>query len=207
MNHPEYPKIQSVFMRDPDTHKFTREFTCEEFEYLRDIRWQLTEKVDGTNIRVCWDGTNVSFRGRTDNADIPKPLLEALQKEFTEESLRACFPDPCVVTLYGEGYGSKIQKSGHLYRKTPGFVLFDVRVGDWWLKYGDVLDISAKLDIDVVPIVGYYTLDGAVQLVKGGIKSAWGDFQAEGVVAVPLLELKDRAGKRIITKVKTRDFN
>jgi len=38
------------------------------------------------------------------------------------------------------------------------------------------------------------------------IESVWGDFQAEGIVARPGVELFDRAGRRIITKLKCRDF-
>jgi hypothetical protein len=39
-----------------------------------------------------------------------------------------------------------------------------------------------------------------------GFKSHWGDFIAEGIVARPKVELKTRAGHRIITKLKYKDF-
>ena len=44
--------------------------------------WEWTEKVDGTNIRLIWDGHNVSFAGRTDKAQIPDHLLEKLEQLF-----------------------------------------------------------------------------------------------------------------------------
>ena len=34
----------------------------------------------------------------------------------------------------------------------------------------------------------------------------WGDFQAEGYVARPSIELHTRGGDRIITKIKCKDF-
>ena len=38
------------------------------FEYLKDLKWQGFEKLDGTNVRIYWDGYRVSTHGRTDNA-------------------------------------------------------------------------------------------------------------------------------------------
>ena len=38
------------------------------------------------------------------------------------------------------------------------------------------------------------------------IRSTWGDFEAEGIVARPKTELMARNGSRLITKIKCRDF-
>src|SRR5438067_6018636 len=60
----EYPKIQSVFLRDPATQHKTfllGEYTRESFAYLRESDWRWTEKIDGTNVRVYWDGKDVRF--------------------------------------------------------------------------------------------------------------------------------------------------
>lgn len=43
-------------------------------------------------------------------------------------------------------------------------------------------------------------------MCKVGFDSKWGKFEAEGIVARPLVELRDRAGHRIITKLKHKDF-
>jgi len=88
-------------------------------------------------------------------------------------------------------------------------VLFDVKINDWWLKREDVEDISRKFNIDVVPIVGYGTLEEMINLVKSRFKSAWSlgeGFIAEGIVARPMIELKTRGGERIITKLKYKDY-
>jgi hypothetical protein len=38
------------------------------------------------------------------------------------------------------------------------------------------------------------------------MKSLWGDFESEGIVARPKVELQTRGGRRIITKIKTVDY-
>lgn len=43
-------------------------------------------------------------------------------------------------------------------------------------------------------------------MTRKGIKSQWGDFIAEGIVARPATELLTRNGERIITKIKHKDF-
>ena len=69
-----------------------------------------------------------------------------------------------------------------------------------------VEDIAEKLNIDHVPIIGRGTLPEMVAMARTGFKSRWGDFAAEGIVARPAVELVGRNGRRIITKIKTRDF-
>lgn len=206
----EYHKIQSLFKRDMASKRknlIEGAWTLPEFEYLAGNRWTFTEKVDGTNIRVVADATGaVTFGGRTDNAQIPAPLVARLNERFLPlvATLAAKFADG--VVLYGEGYGAKIQKGGGNYRPDQDFVLFDVRVGPWWLQRADVEDVAQTLGLDVVPVIGEGTLNDAITLCKDGIRSTWGDFEAEGIVARPKTELATRSGHRIITKVKCRDF-
>jgi hypothetical protein len=206
----EYHKIQTMFKRDPDNkHKtlLEGEWTLPEFEYLAGNIWTFTEKVDGMNIRVMLQGGTVTFGGRTDAAQIPAQLVARLNEMFLPlaQKMGVVFGgDAC---LYGEGYGAKIQKGGGNYRQDQGFVLFDVRVGDWWLHRADVVCIAARLGLDVVPVIGEGTLHDAVALAKHGIRSTWGDFEAEGIVARPKTELCTRGGERLITKIKCRDFH
>ena len=208
----QYHKIQTVFKRDPETKFKTLlmgEYSTPEFEYLQSDEWIWTEKVDGTNIRVMWDGEGtVTFGGKTDRASIPADLVNVLaemfQSSFQLGMFRDIFDGPAC--LYGEGYGPKIQKGGGNYADAPSFVLFDVRVGDWWLRRPDVLEVSEKLGIDAVPCVGRGTLPQLASKVSRGFRSIWGDFSAEGIVARPKVELFARYGSRIITKLKTKDF-
>lgn len=210
----EYHKIQTVFKRDPETnHKtLTDEFACPEFEYLSACEWVWTEKVGGTNIRVMHDPVHTvhKFGGKTDNAQIPPFLLDRLIEIFGPEHDHqqiASICDDTPVCLYGEGYGARIQKGGGNYKSDGvNFVLFDVRIGDWWLKREDVEDVAVKLGIQVAPIVGRGPLLFAVDKAMNGFTSAWGDFPAEGLVMRPATELKSRSGRRIIAKIKHKDF-
>lgn len=205
----EYPPIPTVYKRDPDTHFRTLiegHFATDELAMLADLPWIWTEKVDGTNVRVDWDGEAVTFQGRTDRCTgLPPHLQKCLCRKLPAARFRSAGLPP--MTLYGEGYGLGIQKAGKLYKSDgPSFVLFDVLGGDGWLPRNEVLDIAIAIGIEAVPRRGHGTLAEMVKRVQQPLQSSWGDFQAEGLVAKPLLELQDRYGRRIITKVKCRDF-
>jgi hypothetical protein len=206
----KYHKIVTVLKRDPETNMkkvILGQFATPEFEYLADNKWRFTEKVDGTNIRVGWTGDKVIFNGKGDNAQIPSLLLNHLNELFLPqvETFKEKFGDS-PACLYGEGYGAKIQKGGGNYRSDQGFVLFDVRVNNWWLREPDVSDVAATFGLDVVPFVGEGSLHQMIDMVSGGQKSAWGDFTAEGLVARPSQQLFTRKGDRIITKLKHKDL-
>ena len=205
-----YHKIQTVWKRDPANKNRTLldgEWALPEFEYLASLNWEFTEKVDGTNVRVLWDGERTSFAGKTDNAQMPPRLLAALMLcDFGADAMSAQFGKEGGVCLYGEGYGAKIQKGGGNYRQDNGFVLFDVRVGDWWLMRKDIEEIGKSLGLDVVPVIGVGDLHSMVARCMLGFKSTWGDFQAEGIVARPMVPLQTRNGHRVIAKLKCKDF-
>jgi len=205
-----YHKIQTVFKRDPETKFKTLledEYSLPEFEYLKDNEWIFTEKVDGTNIRIMFQDGKITFGGKTDRAQIPNQLVNKLNEKILPllDKFVEIFND-AEVCLYGEGYGAKIQKGGGNYRADQDFVLFDIKIGHWWLKREDVEDIANKLNLDVVPIIGSGSLKELVEYVKTGFSSKWGDFLAEGIVARPENELLARSGNRIITKLKHKDF-
>jgi len=212
-----YPSIKTVFDRDPENKYRTlldNQWALPEFEYLRDNAWMFTEKIDGTNIRVGWESCGpdattplLRFGGRTDNAQMPTFLFARLSELFTADKLAACFPDGGEFTLYGEGFGARIQKSGGNYIPDGvDFILFDVLCQGVWLSRPNVEDIAEKLGIRIVPVVGYGTLSDAVEFTREGFNSVFGAFPAEGLVLRPTLELKNRQGHRIISKVKTKDF-
>ena len=204
----EYHKIHTMFKRDMegDRYLIEGEWATPEFAYLANNMWEFTEKVDGTNIRIMWDGEKVRFGGRTDKASIPAKLNEVLIDTFRNDVLEAEFGTGGSVVLYGEGCGAGIQKGGGNYYQDQQFVLFDVRVGPWWLKREDVDEVAAIFGVQSVPVIGKGTLEYGINVVKGGLKSAWGDFLAEGVVPRTDVGLMSRSGERIITKIKHRDF-
>lgn len=207
-----YHKIPGPFKRrDEKPHDVLHGvFTQPEFEYLYDCPWRWTEKVDGTNIRVIWDGHEVKFGGRTDKAQPPIPLAQYLAETFLAEGVEEVFEQTFgegSAVLYGEGFGPGIQKGGGNYGDLQRLVLFDVKVGDWWLLPHDLLDVARKFSVPVVPQQFHnWTLHEAILTVEDGLNSQYGDFEAEGLVGTPLVPLFNRKGKRIIVKVKAADF-
>jgi hypothetical protein len=206
----EYHKIEGLYARDMEGSKKLMEgvFRNPTVEFLKDNIWQFTEKIDGTNISVCWDGHTVSFNGRTERAQIPAHLVNFLKATFGTSEAEQIFEEKfgeTPVILFGEGYGPKIQ-SGGAYRPDVSFILFDVFISGNWQPRESVEDVAKAFGIDVVPIIFEGTIQEGVDFVKAKPKSTIGTAMMEGLVGRPKVELRDRAGKRVIVKIKVNDF-
>jgi len=206
----EYHKIETLFERDKAT--FVVDPTKLKASVLGTImEWDVTEKIDGTNIRVMLSEVgDVSFGGRTNASQISGDFVQYLIRTFPQERLKAAMwidGTPTKVVLYGEGYGPGIQKCGGLYRADKSFILFDVLVGGkWWLDCAAVNDVGQKIGIDTVPYLGRMTLNQIVERVRSPFPSMLGTAIAEGVVARPIETLFDKNMSRVIIKLKTKDF-
>lgn len=205
----EYEKIETPFKRDDGTKKLNESlWRNETIEYLKDIEWEFTEKIDGTNIRIYWDGHKVNYYGRTDKAQIPSTLMNKLIELFggnvNEEVFEQHFGDKQVL-LIGEGYGAKIQNGG-AYREDNSFILFDVCIDGKYLSRENVKSIANTFNIEMIPTVFVGNLQKGIDYVKTKPNSTIGTAKMEGLVARPLKELKDENGNRIILKIKVCDF-
>ena len=250
-----YQKINTIFMRDAKNVIMPYErFTEPEFEYLRHNKWQASEKIDGTNMRIevtkaeVWDDPmepsklegvefTVRIAGKTDNAQIPKNLLKHMQEKYPDEKVLAALglkkfipvkewaehkwvtedgvtPNydsiPNIYTIYGEGYGEGIQSGGWYINGGNEFIVFDVKVNDVYLLTSARDEIATKLGAPIVPFIGNFTLDEAIDFVRKGFRSKVAENpdakMAEGLVLRPAFGLKNRMGKRLIVKVKYEDF-
>lgn len=250
-----YQKINTIFKRDANNVIMPYdEFAVPELEWMRDCKFDAEEKVDGTNTRIevtrefitsdignnigiKW---NVAYKGKTDNAQIPKMLYAYLTTELTEDKVLSALgltkemyvtdelmqektwsvlntqfnvyeldetKIPKRYTLYGEGFGAGIQSGGY-YRKDNSFIGFDIKVDDMYLLRENRDDIFKKLGVDIVPFMGTFTVDEAIEFVKKGFNSkvAEEEHLAEGLVLRTPMGLQSRRGERIIFKVKTCDF-
>lgn len=206
----EYNKIDTVYERDVDGTKKLIEgkFRSKAVEFLADCKWIFTEKIDGTNIRVYWDGHKIEFGGRTERANIPSHLLNKLIDTFcnneTEELFEQTFGEKEVI-LFGEGYGVKIQNGGN-YRPDVGFILFDVMVNGCYLDRDSVEGIAQIFGLEIVPVIMCGTIKEAVEFVKTAPVSTIGTAKMEGLVGRPSVELYEKNGKRLIVKIKVCDF-
>lgn len=211
----DYLKIETLYQRDIEGSKKLMEgvFRNPTVQFLKDNKWIWTEKVDGTNIRVCWDGHKVEFGGRTDKAQIPAPLVNKLNEYFGGEANAQLFEQAFgekEVILFGEGYGAKIQSGGDYVDdgKSVDFIMFDLIICGNYQPRETVEEIAKIFGVKVVPIVGIGNLDQAVYFVKGHPKSLLGPktHEMEGIVCRPDVELQDRCGNRMIVKIKWEDF-
>lgn len=210
----KYEKIETIFTRDMNGSKklLFYQFRDSTVEFLQYNDWIWSEKIDGTNIRVYWDGHTVTFGGRTDNAQIPAELVTKLNELFGGETNAQIFEQMFgekEVILFGEGYGRKIQKIGSAYIPDGvDFILFDVLIGDNYQAREWVEKTAQAFGIKVVPIVGSGPLMKAVQYVTENHDSqiADGRCKIEGIVCRPMVELRDRCGNRVIVKIKWEDF-
>lgn len=233
-----YQKINTIFKRDENNIIMPNaEFSVPELNWLRNCKFDATEKIDGTNIRievVPMQGEDfeitfeVAYKGKTDNAQIPSHLLKHLEETYPAAKVLEALglpenideewllskgyehlEDIPMYTIYGEGYGMKIQKGGNYIKDGVGFIVFDVKVGDMYLLRPSMEDIALKLGAPVVPYMGQFTIDEAIEFVKTGFKSTIAenkDYDAEGLVLKCPDGLRTRRGERIIFKVKTCDF-
>lgn len=208
----KYQKINTVFKRDKKNKLIIGEFSDKETEYLKDMKWDATEKIDGTNIRVIWDceAKKVRYEGKTDNAQIPAMLVNKLIELFPISLFEFAYPETSM-TLYGEGYGVGIQNGGGYIQDSNDFIMFDVKIGKWWLSSENAREICGNLHCDFVPKIGEFTINEAIEFVKQGqlstIQSGVNKKLAEGLVLKPSIDLYNKKGERIIVKIKHKDFN
>ena len=235
--HRTYPHIDTCFKREMD--KQSPYYNCIRpdeplvdpvFDWARKagIKFECTEKVDGTNMSIylvpCKTNDNnvvvdtvtysMEVHGKTTKAQLNDKLLKNIYEKWPVEKLVEVFTRDGVgptdtIILYGEGYGAGIQKGGNYIANDVDFRLFDIQIGKFWLEREALEDIASRLGMDIVPVIGYFTIDEAIEYVKKGFKSTIAqnkDYDAEGLVLKMPLGLLKRNGGRIMTKIKTCDF-
>ena len=197
------------------------------------IRFECTEKVDGTNMSIYIIPSTTTIypadsfeqpheelnftmeiHGKTTKAQLNQKLVDNIQEKWPLIKMLDAFTRDGVlptetIILYGEGYGAGIQKGGNYIKDDVDFRLFDIQIGKYWLERAALEDIANKLRMDIVPIIGYFTIDEAIDYVKKGFKSTIAqnkDYDAEGLVLKFPMGLLKRNGGRIMTKIKTCDF-
>lgn len=213
----EYQKIPGPFMRDPESKKVViGEWTSPALEATQFANdWFFTEKVDGTNVRVYWDGHRVTYKGRTDRAVFSDAQNKLLALAFLGGANETLFEQQFGATpavLYGELYGPGVQ-SGGVYRDDLSVSIFDVNVGGLWLGWSDVQDVARGVGVPSVPVVlDRGDLWDGIGFVQEGFSSRVAQaagreyLHPEGLVGRLHSGLLDRRGNRIIVKLKRVDL-
>lgn len=192
-----YQKINTIWKRDERNKIMLGEFAIPEIEYLKENIWEITEKINGTNMSIeimfNQDGSikDWNIHGKTEAANIPANLLNEMNRLYNsmleDDKLKNTFrvekmnPDtnkleisyPYKVTIFGEGYGAKIQGGGR-YSATPKFIVFDVTIQSSeisesiYLLRKNVEDICSKLSLDIVYCYGedyLYAILGTIEAI------------------------------------------
>lgn len=219
----KYPKIETLFDRNENTFKVVEgKFRRPEFSLIS--QWLVTEKIDGTNVRVeVYSDGSVLYKGHTDKAQMQTTLIEWLQTALPPSKFEGVFEldqheEPKLsAVLYGEGYGVKIQKGGNYRNSGVSFRLFDVAVfGEsrvYWLDWKDTVDVASKLGIDTAPFLGVGDLVTCVDWGKSPVRSLVSsaengnpDYIREGIIAKTEPPLFNKVGQRLMWKLKVKDF-
>lgn len=137
---------------------------------------------------------------------IPLEKLECCSKYAVEVEEQPIY-------IYGEFCGKKIQAAGGNYDKEGNrFYVFDICQQGWYIPIDMLVEYCNKLGLEIVPYLGQMTIPEAEEMVKNGFKTKVSnasdpDFIEEGIVARPVVPIKDPRGKRIIVKIKHSDYN
>jgi len=116
------------------------------------------------------------------------------------------------IYIYGEYFGSGIQKCGSRYIKDGNdFRVFDICQQGWWTPKDVRDELCKKLGLKTVPFLGHMTLADIEKLVRAGFPTKFEETNdptliEEGIVARPTLPICDTRGRRIIVKVKHCDY-
>lgn len=205
----EYQKIETLYRFNPEKKKYDPVFYNPIVDYLKDLPWIASEKIDGTNVRVHYDGYRVSWLGRADSSELPKEAEELLQKTFGESEIvfEQQFGAKDVI-LFMECYGGKIQ--GGAYGGSERLIGFDVMVNRIYLDKLTIAPIFDLFGIETVPFFEMPSIPDCVDWVfhrhSPSPHCEKGSTPVEGLVCVPKARLYDHQGNRVCVKIKARDL-
>ena len=168
------------------------------------------EKIHGTSAAVHWNGVEATlniFAGGAKHSDFVQLFDE---DDLALRMLRSFASSR--VGVYGEAYGGKVQGMRHTYGDALRFVVFDVKVDQYWLSVPNAEYVATKLGLDFVPYVKIYATVPEIDKERDwpseqARRLGTGDYHPrEGVVLRPLIEVQRNDGSRIIAKHKAEAF-
>ena len=212
----EYIKIPNAYEIDPVAHRFSGKLQPQ-FEYLKGLIFDGSEKIDGTGSRVFWDRHAVSVGGRTDNVN-DLNQVRFLTNLFTTKEMEYLFEQNFgdkQVYLFLEFYGPKVNL-GETYTNVNKVILFDVLaraaaddpVKGYWLSRDKVDEVAKEMGLESVPVVFHGTLAEAEAFMLAHPVSTLGGgkHEMEGLVLQPQVALFNARGEPVKCKLKYRDL-
>lgn len=223
-----YQKIDTANARDLKGNKRIIEGTYRDRAvwYLKDLKWEATEKADGLSLVIWWDGYKARVSGgRNQQAERIEPIYTVLEESMCSPESEQLFEQmfkresnvdeqgnplpPKEVEIFGEVIGPGIQKVGKLYGDTQRFLVFDIMVDKCYLEHSSDFyqEIVKAFGLEEVPTLPDMTIEEAIAFVKSNPRS-WINSNApmEGVVLRPQVRLYGPNGSRLIVKIKAKDY-
>ena len=215
-NFTKYSKYSSPFKKD---EKFKN--TIETSQILPVGRWIKTEKIDGTNIRIIItksdnDGNRIVYVGSRKLILNPKDktsnqYMDCLN-DINFNKLKEYFEEiDSTIIIYGEGYGSGVQKGG-IYSSKKNYRVFDIRIGNAYQDFEYIEKVCIDNQLNIVPVIGevreitYGECITSLDKFKETLIKEGDGGIPEGIVYKFEPVLLNKYGERLIFKVKFKDF-
>lgn len=225
----KYPKINTLFQRSIQgkiTPQLQNKDTIKALSLIKDLI--VEEKVDGTNAQIIvqrnltTDEIIISYASRNNLIEdkdimfIKETLDKIINKKAIAKWYRKNFSTNPAVSIYGEVFGYKINTGGNYTGKERNYVVFDIVVEKSWLNVKDRNDVCNELGLKIVPkvmvipeLLSYESFYS--NLTKENKESLLAkkydkETTLEGYIIRPKLSLYVNGGKRVIGKIKCKDF-
>lgn len=165
------------------------------------------EKLHGTS-------ANISFTNGTVNLFSGGEKYERFAALFDKQKLKEKFEELGLdkIHVYGEAIGGKQQGMSKTYGPDLKFVVFDIKISDYWLEVPKAAELADKLGLEFVHYeevstdmesLNFQRDKDSTQAIRNGMG---GGHIQEGVVLRPLIETYTKTGDRIIAKHKRDEF-
>ena len=167
------------------------------------------EKVHGTSAHVSYHDGDIHFY---EGGESRFNFLKLFDIPFLTEKLAAIGKD---ISVHGEAYGGSQQRMSNTYGKVLKFIVFDIKISDYWLSVPDAAALAESLGLEFVPYRRIPAQPAALDAERDrpsevAVRNGCGDDkQREGIVIRPPVEFwRDPHGEhRLIAKHKGESFN
>ena len=216
----KYRKIYTLFERSKDFKVIEGTFN-EELKGIRNIKnFVLTMKIDGTNCGIVlvpsekgFPDVQVLVRKRSkivQDDQEHKIYFDAVKSLDLTKAIDFFNGSKNVVVLYGEVCGKGIQEEGHTYSDKPVFKLFDIKCGNNFFNWRDLLEFSKVTGVPTVKWLHPTALhNGDVfdyNMWKKYLEQLNTKKYCEGFVVRSEPLMFNNFGERMIFKIKWKDF-
>ena len=207
----KFPKIYTIFERD-SKFKLIEGVINPKLIGIENIKgFVVSEKIDGTSCGlVLTPEKEILIRKRSDIIKDDKEhhiYFDAI-KDIDTQKIKDYFKDSnSLITIFGEVCGKGIQKQGETYSDKPTFRLFDIKCGNSFFDWDNLIEFSKFTGIEMVK---WFKFEGKnildynywLNLLKEANKTEY----VEGYVVKSRPALLNKFSTRMMFKIKLRDY-